>query len=120
MQRGTATIAVLLLALSFLFAMAGVACAIPANAAIVSSAEQSISGAEIASHVLKNLDGIALGSESATVTMDIDGAPHDVAIDLGELAAGGSVKSGLGGLTVIAAIAAGLFKGAAMLVRALR
>lgn len=120
MRRIAAAAAVLVLALSLLFAMAGVACGIPANATIVSSTEHSISGAEIASHVLKNLDGIALGSESATLTMDVDGAPHDVAIDLGELATGGVTKSGLGGLTVIAAIAAGLFKGAALLVRALR
>lgn len=111
---------VMLLALLLALAMTTAAYAVPADATVVSSTQTSVSGAEVASELLKKMDGIALGSESATVTMDVNGSPHHIALDLSELASSGATKSGLGGLAIIAAVAAGLFRGAAMLVRVLR
>ncbi|TDB39724.1 MAG: hypothetical protein D9V44_01855 [Actinobacteria bacterium] len=121
-MKRLAVMTAMVLALSMFAALAvpDAAVGVPAGAVLVSSTEQTVSGAEVAAQVLENLNKVALGSGSATVTMDVDGTPHDISLDVGELAAGGSVKSGLGGVAVIAAIAAGLFKGAALLVRLLR
>lgn len=96
------------------------AVAVPADAVVVSQTTETVSGVELVSQVLSNLDKVALGANGATVTLDVDGQPHDIALDLGDAVQGGVGSRGLGGLAVVAAVAAGLFKGAAMLVRAMR
>ena len=101
-----------------LLSVASVAYAVPADARVVSTKTTTVSGVEMASQVLRNLDKVALGSQGATVTLDVDGAPRDIGIGLGDLVpAGPSGAGGLGGIAIIAAVAAAIFRGAAVLVR---
>ena len=98
--------------------IASIAFAVPADARVVSTKSTTVSGVEIASQVLRNLDKVALGSQGATVTLDVDGAPRDIGIGLGDLVpTGPGGTEGLGGIAIIAAVAAAVFRGAAVLVR---
>ena len=95
-----------------------VAYAIPADAEVVSTRTESVSGYEIATQAIKDLDHVALGPNGATFSLDVDGAAHDVSLDLGDLVpGGGGTGGGLGGIAIIGAIAAGIFKGATFLLR---
>jgi hypothetical protein len=100
----------------------GVAVADSGGGTVVSSHTQTVSGVEIANSVLKNIDRVAVGSEGATLTLDVDGTPHDVGFDLSEA---GTVLSegrgsGLAGLAIICAIGAAVFRSAGVLVRFMR
>lgn len=99
------------------FLVPAVAYAIPANAEVVSTRTQSVSGYEIATQAINDLDHVALGSSGATFSLDVGGVAHDVSFDLGDLVPGGEPGGGLGGIAIIGALAAGIFRGAAFLLR---
>jgi len=88
---------------------------------VVSTRTETVSGVEIAGEIIKNLSKVDVGSDGATVTVDVDGTPHDIGVGLSEAQAGlgGGSGSGLAGLAMIGAGAAGLFKVAAVVARLL-
>ncbi len=92
------------------------------DTAVASTRTQSVSGVEIADQLVKNLNHVALGSSGATATLDVDGAPHDVGLDIGGLQSGitGGKGSGMVGLAIVSAAAAGLLRAAAALARLFR
>jgi hypothetical protein len=98
-----------------------IAAAAPGNAVVVASRTQRVSGVDIAGEIVKSLDRIALGSAGATVTLDVEGAPHDIGVDLSDAgsALGGRGGSGLVGLAIISAVAAAILRAAGVCVRLL-
>jgi hypothetical protein len=98
-----------------------IAAAAPGNAVVVASRTQRVSGVDIAGEIVKSLDRIALGSAGATVTLDVEGAPHDIGVDLSDAgsALGGRGGSGLVGLAIISAVAAAILRAAGAFVRLL-
>ncbi len=114
------TSAIVMLAVALVFVLAAPALAMPAGAKVVSTTKTTVSGVDVATQVLRNMDKVALGSTGATVTLDIEGETRDIGVDLRDLnpESGGGV--GFGGIAAIAAVAAGIFKGAALLTRLVR
>ncbi len=105
-----------------IIALPAIAVAAPGDTAVASTRTQSVSGVEIADQLVKNLNHVALGSSGATATLDVDGAPHDVGLDIGGLQSGitGGKGSGMVGLAIVSAAAAGLLRAAAALARLFR
>jgi hypothetical protein len=97
-----------------------IAAAAPGNAVVVASRTQRVSGVDIAGEIVKSLDRIALGSAGATVTLDVEGAPHDIGVDLSDAGSAlGRGGSGLVGLAIISAVAAAILRAAGVCVRLL-
>jgi len=88
---------------------------------VVSTRTETVTGVQIAEEIVKNLSRVDVGSDGATVTMDVDGTPHDIGLGLSEARSGLGVgrNSGLAGLAIIGTAAAGLFKVAAIVTRLL-
>lgn len=115
--------AIVTLGLTFaLVALPAIAVAAPGDATVVSTRTETVNGVEIAGQIMKSLDHVAVGSSGATFTLDVNGAPRDIGLDLSEAGSGimQGKGSGLGGLAIISAIAAGLLKAAGMIVHLLR
>jgi hypothetical protein len=98
-----------------------IAAAAPGNAVVVASRTQRVSGVDIAGEIVKSLDRVAVGSAGATVTLDIEGAPHDIGVDLSDAGSvlSGRSGSGLVGLAILSAVAAAILRAAGVCVRLL-
>lgn len=88
--------------------------ALPVDATLVSSRTSSVTGYQLAQSVLRDMRSVRLSSSGATVTVDVAGEPHDLGIDLGDVAPTGS---GIASLLAIAAVGMLVMRAAAMLVR---
>lgn len=104
-----------------LISIPSIAAAESGTGTVVSTRTETVSGVEVAGEIIKNLGRVDIGSDGATVTVDVDGAPHAIGLGLADVQPGiGAGKSmGFAGLAMIGAAAAGVFKIAAVVVRLL-
>lgn len=123
MRRRNPVKAAIVLGIALTLLSVAPAIAAPADATVVSSRTEKVSGYDMAAEALKSLEKVAVGSNGATVTLDVDGSPQVIAMDLGDMIPGGGASGGaggIGGIAIIAAVAAAIFRGATFLVRLMR
>lgn len=116
-HRQLETIA-LLAAIITMILVPGVACALPDGAVLIGTESHAISGAELATQALRGMNGVSLGSNGATVTLDVEGELHDIGIGLSDIAP--DAVSGLGGIVLVAAVGVAIMRAAAAVVRVCR
>lgn len=92
----------------------------PAGAELVGRTVTTVSGTQMAEDLVDNIDSVAVGSGSTTVTLDVNGEKQPVTISYDELLNEAGVDGGTGGIVPLALISAalgGLFKFVRVLTR---
>lgn len=99
----------MLLSVAFVLAAPWTACAAePGTTQLVSRSVTTVSGAQIAGDLINQLEGVEFGSNSTTVTLDVDGQSKAIAVGYQELLGGGGKEGGGTSLLPLALISAGL------------
>lgn len=109
---------IVLAALAAALIIPSTALAIPQDAVLLHSETRTITGVELANQMLADVRGVTLGSSGATVTLDVDGLRHDVALDVSDVAP--AWGEGFGGIAIVAGVGIAIMKAAAMAVRFFR